>query len=632
MLHVPVRGRQVGTALAALCLVAALCAVPPRIALGASDADPAQAAVLARAGQHGQAARIYEQAAKRGFLSWDARLALLAAREYSVDGDYDDAERMLGKAEGRAHGDDAVLLATVEAEIALAKNRPERALAALRSLPEPLPAPYAPTLLELRARAEFASGRTLAAVRSLEERARFVGTAEARAANERMLASGLAQHPGTAAIPADATERERGWLELGLLTAAAPGADPAAVAGRSADWMARHPNHPGRAYLPGATGAGGAAFARQPSPDSLNTVAVLLPLSGRQQSAGVAVRDGVLAALFSAPAQERPRVAVFDTATAGAAAAYKKAVAEGASVIIGPLTREDVAAVVAAGPLPVPTLALNSYPAQPPHFLYEFSLDPEQEARAVARRIAADGLVRGVALFPQNEWGQRLAAAFTAELQATGTTTLIASGYYEPGARDFSGPLRAVLGHYGGAGDRGNDKGHPAPRRDPVAEARTGPQFAFLAATPQTARALRPQLRFQMIYDLSIYSTSDAWDPSVRAAADMDGLVYPEMPWILSGGQDAPELWEMVHATWSTQSRGRLRLYAFGFDAYRLAGQLRGNVRSIGATGLTGGLEIADDGRIQRRLQFARIEGGHPQPLGLSAPPLPSPVPGDGAP
>ena len=588
--------------------------------------------MLARGGQHQEAARLYEQAARRGFLSWDARLALLAAREYSAARQYDDAARMLGKAEGRARGDDAVLLATVEAEIALAKNDPERALAALRSLPEPLPAPLATDLLELRSRAEFASGRTLAGVRSLEERGRILGTADARAANERLLASELAQYPSSTATPAGASERERGWLELGVLAAAATNADPAAVAGRSADWLARHPDHPGRAYLPGATGAGRAAIPGAPADRSLNTIALLLPLSGRQLSTGVAVRDGLMAARFNAPAADRPRVAVYDTAGMGAAAAYRQAVGDGASIVIGPLTREDVAAVVAAGPMPVPTLALNVYPGPPPPFLYQFSLDPEQEARAVARRIADDGLVRGVALFPQNAWGQRLAAAFTAELQATGTTTLMAVQYYEPGARDFSEPLRAVLGRYGGAGDRSDDKSQPPPRRDPVAEAATGPQFAFVATTPQVARALRPQLRFQMTYDLSIYATSDAWDPSVRAATDMDGLVYPEMPWVLFGGQDAPELWEVVHSTWMTESRGRLRLYAFGFDAYQLAGQLRGGARSIGLAGLTGELEIAADGRVRRRLQFARIEGGRPQPLGTSAPPLPAPAPVDGAP
>ena len=318
---------------------------------------------------------------------------------------------------------------------------------------------------------------------------------------------------------------------------------------------------------------------------------------------------------------------MYDTAALGAAAAYQRALAAGARMVVGPLTKEEIAAVVSSQPagLPVPTLALNSAGtpagATAPAFLYQFALDPEQEARAVARRIAMDGWVRGVALFPDNTWGQRLHDAFAQELQAAGTVTLMSSQYYAPGAKDFSGPLRAALGRYGGAGDRSSNPNQPLPPRNSVAEQAAGPQFAFVAATPQAARAIHPQLRFQMTYDLPLYATSDAWDPSVRAASDMDGLVFPEMPWLLSGGQGAPELWDALQEDWAARSRGRLRLYAFGYDAFRLAQQLgsSGGV-AAGVDGLTGMLELdRSSGRVQRGLQFARIESGKPQVAGSTA-------------
>ena len=130
----------------------------------------------------------------------------------------------------------------------------------------------------------------------------------------------------------------------------------------------------------------------------------------------------------------------------GAAAAYQRALAEGARVVVGPLTKEDIVAVVAAQPagLAVPTLALNTVTTSgvaPPAFLYQFALDPEQEARAVARRIATDGLVRGVALFPDNAWGQRVHDAFIQELQATGAVTLLSAQYYDAGRVGF---LRSI--------------------------------------------------------------------------------------------------------------------------------------------------------------------------------------------
>jgi uncharacterized protein len=576
----------------------------------------AQAAALARDGQHLEAASRYEQLARRGFMNWDAATALLAAREYVIGGAVNDAQRLVAKVRGRVKSDDErALLAEVDARVALERGDPARALGILRTLPQPWPADAAPALLALRGQAEIMTGDALGGVRTFEARAALLASPAARAANDRLLHDYLLQRPPGPITAAGVSERERGWLELPALVTA--GDKDAANAAAVAAWMGQHPEHPGTAFLPDA-GQAQPGFAAMGGGRS-TSIALLLPLSGKQQSAGSAVRDGFAAAWFaSSPADMRPRIEIYDTAAPDAAAAYQRAIASGARMVVGPLTKEEIAAVVASQPtgLPVPTLALNSAATTPgmaaPAFLYQFALDPEQEARAVARRIANDGWMRGVALFPDNAWGQRVHDAFVQELQAAGSVTLMSSQYYPAGARDFSGPLRAALGRYGGAGDRSSDPGRPLPARNAVTEQASGPQFA---------RAIRPQLRFQMTYDLPLYATSDAWDPSVRAAADMDGMVFPEMPWLLYGGQGAPELWDALQEDWSARSRGRLRLFAFGYDAFRLAQQLgsSGGV-AAGVDGLTGLLELnRADGRVQRSLQFARIESGKPQPAGSTA-------------
>lgn len=624
MLHARLRGRQVRASLLAALLLAAaaLLAAPP--ASAARSEDLAAADRLSRGGQHAEAGELYEMLADRRFLGVDPRLSLLAAREYLAAGRLDDADRLAGQASSRARGDTLVLLERVRAEIALARGDHAAALAALARVREPWPAPLAAELLQLRARAEFGAGRTLDGIRSLEERAAVVGAAEARSDNYRQLVDALLAGPTPATVPAGATDRERGWLELAAVLA--PGAaDAATIARRSADWRQRHPHHPGAEFLP----RGAASGAAEEGPAGLpvtapELVAVLLPLTGRNRAVGVAVRDGFLAAGLADPAGA-PRIRVYDTAEPGIGSAYRTALADGAGFVVGPLLKEDIETLVSAEPLPVPTLALNALAGDsPPAFLFQFSLDPEEEARAAARRIAADGHVRGIALFPRSSWGERLHAAFATELQSTGVT-LTSAQYYDPGARDFTGPLRAALGRFGGAADRRDGK--PAPRRDPVAEARDGPQFAFFAASAATARALKPQMRFQMAYDLPVYATSDAWDPSTRASADVEGMVFPEMPWILYGGQGAPDLWDVLHDDWASAGRGRLRLYAFGYDAFRLMRNLRGSARSIGIDGLTGQLQMAPDGRVQRRLEWARIEGGRPLAAGASVPPSPAGVP-----
>ena len=585
-----------------------------------ADDTAASAETLSRSGQHAEAARIYEQQAKRLFRAWDTRLTLLAAREYLAAGQTADAQRMIGKVGDRASGDDAILLARLQAEVALAEGNGAAALAALGRIPKPWPAPLETELLLLEAQADFLSGRTLDGIHALEQRGRLLGATDARDANYRLLLGALQRSGAATAVPAGATGSDRGWFELAQLLAADAAGDTAA-ASRAVDWSARYPNHPGKSLLPQAT-PGAAASIAPPvlAPGQPPSVALLLPLSGRQQAAGKAVRDGFLAAYLERPEAAR-RVHVYDTAELGVGPAYERALADGAQFVIGPLTKDDVA-TLAAGQLAVPTLALNSFSGEsPPPFLFQFSLDPEQEAREVARRIAADGLSHGIALFPRSAWGERLSAAFTSELETTGVT-LTGSQFYDPGTRDFSGPLRAALGRYGGAGDRRDNM--DAPRRDAAAEASEGPQFAFIAATAQTARALKPQLRFQMTYDLPVYATSDAWDPSTRAAADLDGMTFPEMPWILSGGQGATALWAVLQGDWAAEGRGRLRLYAFGSDALDVMAELRSGRTSTGIDGLTGRLTFGANGRIERTLDWARIEGGQLQPAGAFAAPPPS--------
>jgi hypothetical protein len=201
------------------------------------------------------------------------------------------------------------------------------------------------------------------------------------------------------------------------------------------------------------------------------------------------------------------------------------------------------------------------------------------------------------------------------EAQESGLV-ITSTQFYDPGAQDFSGPLRAALGRFGGAGDR--REGKPAPKRDAAAEQRDGPQFAFIAASAVTARAIKPQLRFQMSYALPVYATSDAWDPGAHGVHDMDGMVYPEMPWILYGGQGAPELWRIVQEQWAVRSRGVQRLYAFGFDAYQLMRSLRGSGRVFGYNGLTGVLDVGADGQVRRQTDFARVVNGVAEPAGFA--------------
>jgi outer membrane PBP1 activator LpoA protein len=266
-------------------------------------------------------------------------------------------------------------------------------------------------------------------------------------------------------------------------------------------------------------------------------------LSGRLQSAGVAVRDGFLAALLQQDPSRRPVVDVYDSDQLGAVTAYQKAIAEGAQFIVGPLLKDEVTAVALSGAVTVPTLALNQVndEASKPALLYQYSLDPEEEARQVAQRVTNDGHMRGLVLLPNNDWGQRVFRAFDDELKTLGGT-IAGMRFYDPGERDFSGPVaRLLLVDESRAranalnATLGTHLEFEARRRNDV-------DFVFIGAQPLQGRLVRPALQFHRAGDLPVYSTSEIFEPDEQANSDLEGVMFPDMPWVISPDAVSTEL------------------------------------------------------------------------------------------
>jgi uncharacterized protein len=93
------------------------------------------------------------------------------------------------------------------------------------------------------------------------------------------------------------------------------------------------------------------------------------------------------------------------------------------------------------------------------------------------------------------------------------------------------------------------------------------------------------------------------------------------MPWIL-GGDLADAVRAATRDAWPSGGPYRGRLFAFGFDAFRLAQALphHGVAGSINIEGLTGRLSLDADRRVRRELGWAQVHNGELRLLPLSAP------------
>jgi outer membrane PBP1 activator LpoA protein len=325
---------------------------------------------------------------------------------------------------------------------------------------------------------------------------------------------------------------------------------------------------------------------------------------------------GLLAGFFAQPSAERTPLRFYDIAARPVGEALAAARAAGAVFVIGPLMREDVLAAAAfatATPGAPPMLVLNflpssasaAVPAEVPAALYQFGLSPEDESRSVARRAIADGRRRAVALIPSGDWGVRVLAAFKDEFEAGGGTLLAERAL---GGRDLGPALRSTLGidasrarHQRLQSLLGSSLVFQPRRRGDV-------EMLFAPGQPALIRQLRSQLRFEAAADIPMYSISDAWDG--RVDADLNGLIFTDMPWMIAPGSGRSATLRSETEAAYGDLRGRSRLFALGHDAWLVQEGLRTGRFSAGSgelEGVTGQLALDDSRRVGRGLRWAEI-------------------------
>jgi len=310
-------------------------------------------------------------------------------------------------------------------------------------------------------------------------------------------------------------------------------------------------------------------------------VALLVPAgSSALTHAAEAVKLGFLtAAKIQGGAPLPVRVYATTDDTGNVMSNYRRALAAGARLVVGPLTRDGVTAVASSGRVAVPTLALNvldgAYPLPPG--LYVLSLQVEAEARQVAQLAVNDGRLNAFSITGDTPLLRRIHEAFSAEFTRRGGRIVGKYGFTANTAE--LGRIRQSIG---------------ADRADMV----------FLALDFPQARLVRPYLGA-----LAVYATSQVHPgrSAPLAGFDLAGVRFLDMPWLLQ--PDHPAV--MVYPRPDFRDALDLdRLYALGIDAFRVGlALLRGQGR-LPLDGVTGHLSLGPDNQFVRKLTGAQFAEG----------------------
>ncbi|MFV8782242.1 penicillin-binding protein activator [Microbulbifer sp. SA54] len=403
----------------------------------------------------------------------------------------------------------------------------------------------------------------------------------------------------------------RAWYQLALLGRDTQ-ADISTQLAALSRWRQRWPNHTAVSHPPQAL-----QLLEQLATQRAQNVALLLPLSGPLGSAGRAIRDGFMAAYYSAldAGAPTPEVQIYDTGTARPfEETYQMAVNNGAQSIVGPLDKDKVANLLATEKLPVPTLALNyGDSGRLTDDLVQFGLAIEDEARQVAQQAYRLGHRQAMILAPESNWGQRGVEAFTEEWNRLGGSISLSQNYRE--STNFSQLVSDAL-------LIPESKNRERELRSKLA---TGLKFTprrrgdvdmlFLLAQPQQARQIKPMLSFFYAGELPVFSTSQVFAGNVDRQRDRDinGVRFTALPWLFEDDNQTKQ--NIVKQV--SPAPAFARLYALGADAFRLYPRLPmlRQFPNQQVYGLTGALSLTADGRVVREQTWAKIDNGAPVPI-----------------
>ncbi|OGO90076.1 MAG: hypothetical protein A3F10_05250 [Coxiella sp. RIFCSPHIGHO2_12_FULL_42_15] len=406
-----------------------------------------------------------------------------------------------------------------------------------------------------------------------------------------------------------ATEAQRGWLDL-MMTTKNLTLRNDNLLDAIKQWQKQYPHHAAQALLQNM-GTRNSMLARP-----AQHIALLLPLNGDLGNQGRAIRNGFLAAYYQRQSVGySPQISILDTTQDSIPNLYSKAVKEGADLVVGPLLKSDIQSLIASKPLAVPTIALNTVPnVGNISNLFFFGLDPDDEVQQVADKMRIDHRRRVLLMTPQDAWGQRIRAVFQpywekqggvirAEIQyhtrAQLANQLLDAFHLTASQRRYMS-LRSIL--------RKNPRFVPRRRDDFDA--------IFVVATPAMGRQIIPLLRFYYASDIPTYSTSQIYTASRQKDHDLDGVIFDDIPWLFTNNITLPAslmtVQQKIIASWPESYAAYPRLYALGADAFGLISKISqmSLLPNVGISSATGELFLEPNGKVYRRLVWARINNG----------------------
>jgi len=363
----------------------------------------------------------------------------------------------------------------------------------------------------------------------------------------------------------------------------------------------------------------------------IDKISILLPLSGRLEAQGDAIKQGITAAYLKQfetissqnPSNAVPELNFIDTGsnlTVLSEEATESAIYNESDLLIGPLLKAHVEQVEQLNLRNIPTIYLNRADQQRPHAssnLY-FSLSPEDEGSQIARVMIDKAMTTPVIISNDSPTSQRMLSAFLDTWQHYGA--LSSTQHQAPAVIKFTNNKSMRIGITSAldvlqSQRRISDMSNLSTETvHSVTRNRRDVDAFVVFAKPDEIELINPiiEASISLFSDaaLPVYASSYSYQHQLNknSVRDLRNMVFIDMPWLMPD-QRQSDLAIEVDKIWNSPPSSFLRLFAFGFDSYQFAQnyQQLSFFKQNRLTGLTGTLQVNDSQQVVRELPLAKI-------------------------
>lgn len=376
-------------------------------------------------------------------------------------------------------------------------------------------------------------------------------------------------------------------------------------------WQQHNPTHPAMSIIEYLR-------AVNSTKSNIENIAILLPLSGNQKNAGLALQQGILAAYNNNAASN---IHFIDTNKIVWTNITEHFSSLNIDHIIGPLLKSNVETFLNISnqqvTLQIPTLLLN-LPTQHPLASYQtaLSMRPEDEAVQAAATLSQRAFNKPIVLSHKDRVSKRIAIAFSQQWQlSTGNAVEIV--YFNEGKQmqvnlkeslDINDSqtrikqLNARLKH--------TIKSEPRNRRDI--------DMIYLIGTAAQTRLIKPYIDVNtspFADIIPVYASSRSHSNfndknNTNNTNDLRGLTFTQMPWLLDSKQKNKHLAKLSNKLWPKRTDSLSKIFAMGFDSYNLLGKISQMkdapyIRHFGQTGV---LQLNNKNILTRSLIWGQYQ------------------------